>query len=58
MMRRENLCCVQKRIDNLILRAVTYICLVLLQKPERDTTKLYHSYFIGYKTCVYPQTAT
>jgi hypothetical protein len=37
---------------------VTYICLVLLQKPERDTTKLCHSYFIGYKPRVYPQTAT
>ena len=56
MMRRDNLCCVQKRIDNPI-RAVIYICLVLLQKPERDTTKLYHSYFIGYKTYVYRQTA-
>jgi hypothetical protein len=37
---------------------VTYICLVLLQKPERDPIKLYHSYIIGYKTRVYPQTAT
>jgi hypothetical protein len=58
MMRRDNLCCVQERIDNPIKRVVIIICLVLLQNPEKDTTKLYHSYFIGYKTCVYPQTAT
>jgi hypothetical protein len=45
MMLRGNPCCVQKRFDNPLRRALINICLVLVQKPEKDTSKLYQYIF-------------